>query len=978
MSSPSKPETAFGGTAGQQYPRMGINRNLNPIAEAVVEKMVAPQNISTQAARQRKEVRAPDMALMQKISDMTTNNVTSIEALMQMLPDTGLAMQILVSSILSPKDMVSTELHYSVDPGQFNAELSGALLECIRTHYDNTYKMGDQLPTYLQDALFYRGAYPMVILPENTIDDAINSPTRVSIESIKSQVDLDKGVVKSVGILGNPVASDNATRADALGLEHLQMSMENWRGGRAEYNPKVNPFTANGASGSFDPRLSITDNPNALKLPGLVAKMRSDRLQDLLSVQQLSNEAHDTVFNGRRDNNGAPVKSLYRDRRYKHTSVVAMRPSSTLKKKSVGNPLVLHMPVESVIPVHVPSNPKEHLGYFILLDQMGNPVVRANEADYYTNLSHNLNTQSTGIDALVARARRDTQGRDDPSMTRQQDIEELERVYGELVEAELKQRLATGVYGDNVEVAKPEQVYRIMLARALNKMQTQLLYVPAEMMVYIAFDYNQYGVGESLLGKSKIIAGLRSLMMFANTMAAMKNSVGRTNLNITLSEQDPDPQGTVEFMIHEHSKLRRGGFPLGNNDPNDLVSYIQNAGVEITVSGNAAYPETSLKVEDVQTSRVKPDQDLVDDLRKRHLMALGLSPETVDAGFGAEFATSVVANNLLLTKRVLMYQRILTSFLAEFIVKYTLASPSLMDELREIIKDNRSKLDEEDEETIQDGQKTADKKEAAQTAVSQTPGVIEERPLEANQDDPDDQDDEGVDQLITDFLYALQVTLPAPDTATLTNQIKAFDEYAEALDKALAVYLDSGFLTTTEFGELEEYIEPAIKATRAHYLRQWLRTNNVMPELDELTTFGEDSSPTLNMLETHGEHMKGIAESLLGYLKAIAASRKKLDPRTAEVKADLGGGEPAANDEFGSGTTDDGMGGDTTTDDTTTDTTDDSLADDLVDDTATDDATDTDDADTATDDDAATDTPAEGEEGAEPKKDDEDDATPTV
>lgn len=928
MSNQNKPASAFGSPGS--YPRMDVNRPSNPVAESVTGKMVAPQNVSGTAVRLNRELRAPDQALMQRISDQTTNNIVSTKSLLQILPDTELAMQIMVSSILSPKDMVSTELQYSVESGQFNNELSGALLECIRTHFDSTYKMGEQLPKILQDALFLTGSYPMVVLPENVIDEVINSPNRVAMESIRDQIEPGKNRLRAVGLLGNKPA-ENATpgAVDFLGLESLSTSLEQWNQGRAAYDPEVKAFAGvEDKSKTWDPMLSVTDNPNALKMPRLQEKMRTDRVQDVLAKQDLALETYKTpVFNQKNK-----PKSLYRNRRYRYQGVVALQPSSTLKKESVGHPLVMRMPSEAVIPVHVPSNPEEHLGYFVLLDQMGNPLVRANEADYYTNLSQNLNSQSSGMDALIAKTRRDTQGRDDPSMSRQMDVEEMERIYGDLVEAELKARLSTGVYGENVQVARPTEVYRIMMARALNKMRTQLLYIPAEMMVYVAFDYNQHGVGQSLLAKSKILAGLRAMMTFATSMAAMKNSVGRTNVNINLSEQDPDPSGTVEFLLHEHSKLRRGGFPLGNSDPNDLISYIQNAAVEVTVQGNSAYPETSVKVEDLQTNRAKPDQDLVDDLRKRHLMALGLSPETVDASYGAEFATSVVQNNLLLTKRVLMYQRALVVFIEEFIQKYTLSSQTLMDELRQIVKDNQSKLDAEDKETIDRAQDTADKQDAVQNGVPREQ-VIEERPLEDEHfasrraDDAaalDDTDDDGIDGLITEFIQAIRVALPAPDTATLENQMKAFDEYAEALEKALKVYMDAEFITSTELGELAQYLPAAIAATKAHYLRQWLRNNNVLPELNELVTFDDKEDPDLDLLETHEAHMEGLGKSLMSYLQRIAKVREKLDPKAKEVADTLGtpeasgggmdafggGGDTFGSDTFGSDAGGDGLGGD--------------------------------------------------------------------
>ena len=58
-------------------------------------------------------------------------------------------------------------------------------------------------------------------------------------------------------------------------------------------------------------------------------------------------------------------------------------------------------------------------------------------------------------------------------------------------------------------------------------------------------------------------------------------------------------------------------------------------------------------------SHIKPDTELEEELDKRAIMALGLTPEIVDTGFSPEFATTVVANNVLLAKRVIRIQEII-------------------------------------------------------------------------------------------------------------------------------------------------------------------------------------------------------------------------------------------------------------------------------------------------------------------------------
>lgn len=886
-----------GNTNERIYPKLGIKTN-NPELRSVLSKLVPPdeRDRNTGQIRENRPIKAPDMALLQRISEVTTANVADAASIFQLLPDLEIAMQILVSSIISPKDMVATTLNFSVDESVFNSELAGALLQEVKSYFECTYKIGDILPKILEDALFMKGAYPLLVLPESHIDHAINSPSRVTMESISGDFELGSLTPKHIGFLENsPVNknSSNSSTRDNFGIENLITGSYK---STPAYNSKLEFTKASSTSGRFDPRITVVDNPNILKMPLLKGKLRQDRIQDKLALKQLSMEAKRDYNTDSNPNNG----SLYLKRRFKNQPVVAITPNAHLNKTNVGHPLVMVLPAESIIPVHVPADPTSHLGYFVLLDPNGNPIVNSNSADYYTNLATNLNSNKDMVSQLVQTAKHYEQGLNNANGIRQEEIRELEQIYGNMVEDELKQRLANGLYGDDIEVARPTEIYRVMLARAFSKMQTQILYVPAEMMTYIAFDYSKYGIGTSLIAKSKIVGGIRAMLLFANTMASIKNSVGRTQLNITLDPQDPDPSTTVEFMIHEYVKTRQGTYPLGASNPMDIISFLQNAAVEVAVSGNQAYPETKLEVEDKGSARIKPDSELEKDLRDKHLHAIGISPETVDAGSNAEFATTVLANNLLLTKRVMVYQKTFTTFLEEFVQKYTSYSGALMDKLRKVISENPTKVPKK------------------------------------NEAEKDQKSDNSTDGLILDFIASIRLKLPSPDISVLENQIKAYDAYVEALDKAIKAYLDAEFLEATEMGELQEVIAPTLAAVRAHYLRQWLRNNNVLPELDALTTFSEEDGPAMDLMESHTLHIEGISKTLTAYMKRLLDNRRKNDKKITDVKdKDEAGSQENTEVEEGSEemNLDDDSGLDTDIDETGE--TDDSLDDTEVSDTDT-------------------------------------------
>lgn len=875
------------GTAG--FPRMGLQK-LDPSVEAVLSKLVPANHhpgSGTQINRRPSQIVGPDMSLLERISDQTTANVVDAHSLFQLLPDTELAMQVLVSSIISPKDLVSTEINYSVEPGSVPPEVASAALEVIRDHFENNHKIGEMLPEMLRDALFLTGSYPMMVLPETTIDSAINSRSRVSTESLREIIDPSTKLPRSIGLLGNPGSTDERAAEEDVSLESLFDRIDGVRPPNA-YDPKVGEITFSvemrespeadklvKRSLKFDPKLTIVDNPQILRVPELISKLRTDKLNDLMRPAGLSAEAFSGTdryqrSNAAREAGGKPDPmqearergSLYRTRQFQATPVLSMAKPSSLSRESVGHPLVIHLPSECVIPVHVPSSPEKHLGYFVLLDRQGNPLVKAMESDYFTEMSNNLKSNRELSSQLIANTQRATSGADWQS--RQMDIDEMTRVYSDIVEAEITQRLKRGLYGEGVQVAKPQEVYRIMLARALAGMHTQMLYVPAELMTYFAFDYNQYGVGVSLLQKSKIIGGLRAMMLFADTMAGIKNSVGRTIVNIQLDEQDPDPAATAEGLMHEFAYARSSGLmPLGATAPRDIVNYMQQASVEYAISGNPRYPSTTVSVEDRPNNRTRPDDKLQEDLKRRQLMSFGLAPETVDATQSPEFATSVVANNLLLTKRVVLWQKDTTGMLQDHVARYTLNSGILMERLRDAVRQAVN-------------QANRDSESAADLSQDQVDSYAQAHVHESD-----------IDSLVVDFVYALRLSLPKPDQATGQLQIEAFDRYYDGLGKALACYINVDFLKEMELGSTAQDVEVAIEAIRAHFMREWMRNNNVFPELDILTQM-EDDGPALDMAESNAGHVEAVRKSLGTYLKQVLAKNKQFTEDMDKLKEQAG------------------------------------------------------------------------------------------
>jgi hypothetical protein len=641
--------------------------------------------------------------------------------------------------------------------------------------------------------------------------------------------------------LGNPAAP----------AENLKYSLESFFSAEIESRNISSKMNAKDKDGKdLDLGVEVYDNFQYLKLAELKRKITEDRAEDIITKRTIGMEG---IYVDRDDEGLKIESSFYRRKPTNQEAIIRIDEIKPGDRPTVGNPLTMKLPSESCIPVHVPGNPRDHLGYFIIMDEMGNPINDATSSDYYRQMGYNLyNNNSQVSSQLLGQTAMATNGVS-PEMTKMK-FQEAVATYTNIVEKDLLTRLKNGIYGDNVEINKSSEIYRIMLSRTLVNKRTQLLFIPKQLLVYFAFDYNDDGVGISLTEKSKVIASIRSILLFSNTMASIKNSIGRTQAAITLDPKDRDPVATVEYMLHEFARHRRSAFPFGVYNPTDLVSYLCNAGVEVAVSGNSGYPETKFEVNSSTNTVSKPDTELEDSMKKRHIQSFGIAPETVDLSMGVDFATSIVSSNLLLSKRVLMYQEIFTELLEEFINKYVMNSGTLITELKGVIVNNKDKLQ------------------------TKFPDVA---PMD----------------IIKQFMKTLKITLPAPDSVTLDNQMLAFDKYVEALDKALAAYFSTEFLDATVLGDMSNVIEPTKAALKAYFLRKWLAENNVLPELGEITMMSDDDEENFNLLNVMDAHVEGLTKSLKEYMDKIKA---RVD---ANAPADpYGATTPPAADQYGSPT----------------------------------------------------------------------------
>ncbi|MGI9213245.1 MAG: hypothetical protein ACR2HF_12315 [Methylococcaceae bacterium] len=820
---------------------------------------------------------------MQQIAQGVKERIGDAENMMQLFPDLELSAQILVSSILSPKDMVNYDLIFSDNDARFPAELSMKMLDVIKEELEAEYSFQEQLPHILRQMLFDTGSYIRAVIPESAVDDMINRGGLIGLEHLNDIYDTQQQP-RSMGFLG-PLKS-KATAARRPALESFQFE-------RIPYQTYDTQKTAHTEpQNSLMPDVSdnflllkmpqIAKANNAAKVKGVIEGLKYRQTYLAQEAQRVTSTKHTQSPNARKEDkpilNSRELEALvYKGHPTKAMPFVSVPTKYQTSRRSVGRPLVMRLPSESVIPVHVPGDVRDHIGYFVLIDEDGNPVTRLQFSEHNDQLNTQLSNPTHSMTSfLLEKARRNLNNDVRDNLT----LDQAAKIYTQLVEDDLIERLRNGLYGTNVALAKTNEVYRVMLSRTFMNQYTRLVYIPAELVTYMAHDYHNNGIGKSLLDGLNMLISLRGILMFAQVMALTKSAIALTHVNMTLDPNDADPQKTIEMAVHDIIKMRQQYFPLGVNTPIDLVDWVQRAGFEFTFEGHPGLPQTKFDFETKNLQHTVPDTDFMEQLRKQTIMALSLSPEVVDSGFSAEFATTVVANNILLSKRVLQIQEKFTPQLTDYAQKLLQHDETLRGKLLALIKDHKGLL----------GSHLTDEDKAQFTEHEEAFTV----------------------ELLGGFIENLKLELPRPDITTLENQSQAYQHYSESLDTALEAWINSEILNDTTSGDLGTHTD-MLKATyKSYFLRKWMAENGYMSELTDIVMADKDGNAVIDLSSIMKEHIEGLTRSGVEYISSL---RPMVDAANTDLNAmnvEEGAASPAPSDSGDSGGDDggDSFGGD--------------------------------------------------------------------
>lgn len=705
------------------------------------------------------------------VADRRQENVQ----ILQMAPEVMQAASIVIPSIMSPNDMRRGAISIVSTCDGLSEANNREIGEALTKYFNEELRYSANLPEWMREALYRSGAKAVMMVPVSELDRQFNAASHLR-GGLEDYSDLIKLSEKSLFDFTN----EDETAGKALSLskasyETLSSGLESMIGdlvsaGHSEddKSPKQSyhrPETAqlrhaleSARSGFTNAAvLGLTDNPDVLKADKLIRRKTAKKVNERLGMH------------------------------YKEAGFVSLR--ATVKDSDESHPLLMELPTEAVIPLHVPGDPRNHIGYFVAIDEFGNPIDSA-QANAVPSLPDGMNQHFQEL--FRAYGISDFQ----PQVPAHYDT--MNQIYQQIVTSYLNDKLDS-IGLPNLSIGSDNAVYRAMLARYLHNRRTRLLFVPKEMMTYLAFNYNDNGTGRSKLEDIKFILSLRITLLVCQMMTSVNNAIDRKKLKVTFS-------GDFTGNILEHLEMVRNeavhkATMAYSYDVNSVSRMLADRSYTVEANGIPGLDNYSVTSEQNERQTQPIDENAVNDIRRQLGLGLGVPPTALDAVSENEYSRSIATTNLFFSLTIMDLQDIVCAASSDFVRKYLCFSKPLQDEIRKILGGKAKKKAEQTED------------KAIDDAISES-------------DDSAGTASKLADEQIAEIIAGLKATLPAPTVAPDKAQFENLEAFVNSIDALINALFSDDLANGDQ--EMVEVLAAKRALAKSDAVREFMSTIGLM------------------------------------------------------------------------------------------------------------------------------------------------------
>jgi len=785
-------------------------------------------------------------SVLAPIHDKLVGKKIDNEALFKLAPEIEHAASILIPSIFSPNDLKPNALTLSLTETTEDEATVKEVLKYLNGMFGDDLGLSDKLPQWVLDTLFKSGAKAVAVIPESVITNLRDASVSLESLDIMNPRNIMKKVIDDKFI--NEFVSDESIHELVASVEGVSELIE---GNASETDKKkgidFGKEIAEGLSSTnLKPIITAINTSSKINVSfdirGLVAVKTA--------VEKASVESFDDKFVEMIKNDGIQTKPFIAEQ------FVDISPYIDTEREGNLLPLLLELPMESVIPVIIEGAPENHIGYFVVLNENGVPLSAEYYGDDYQSIANSkyANHADPAIqkmfDAFYSGNSAGSVGffkRNMQSQTRNSIVEIVYKTYlNKLLADKMKDTAATGTSKSssaNYNISMNNEISRMMFARLLRNKTTSMIFVPRKLMMYMAFWYNKDGTGRSKIDNIKFPLSLKLTLVISRLMALMESAVNRRRLKLTLNNNIPNPLEIVKTIRKELTKSKQQSL---SHNPDTIIQTIVDKQLTVIPDKLPGVDSFDITDEPNNVDYPKADDSLLSEINNMYMLSLDVPPSALNRLGEDEFSKSVVTNNIFLSNKIKGYQKIICKCVSDLIKVYCSYSSKVISGVEDILKNSVS--EQTNDEMI-------------------TPEKLRERAKA--------------------IIRSLNMTLPSPNISNNKAQAEEVNNYITIIDSILNNLYPEDVVPDSEMAETIKSMKSYIKSTM---LSNYITTNS---------SFTDITFPSIEDI-SNSEHIKL-------YMK-IANAKKGFDSIKAgvvppEVTETIPDSAPAEDnsDDFGGG-----------------------------------------------------------------------------
>ena len=750
------------------------------------------------------------------------------EDVMVLVPELKQAENIIVSSIISPNDYSKKELLSDYDNFlNLPEDVVGSIRDLIDRNILR-YKLTEELGDVVRIALFEDGAYPELILPRSKISEIITSDADLQLTK---KSDLESFNINSYTDKLEKVGYVNFKNNAKLKIDNEEFSLKD---------------------------LSITtiSNPAVLLTPEIYDDARKRIMNRDLYLD--TNRVKDI------ESIDVNVLSTYDNyKRRKKERYISITKNTKIETDDV--PFRFKCNSRAILPIYT-DDERKHLGYFLIADEMNRPITRKVEDEELYNLYKSNSSSDTGVlKGILNNASKSLDKNKDTSVI----ISNMVDIAGRILMSSLDDAVSNSIYRNNHSIDYENSLLKIMLARALEEKQTKLIFVPAEYVSYIAFDYRKNGTGKTIIEDITLLASFKAMLLLSQIYASVTSNIPVNDVIVDIDEKDPEPFKTKEMLEQVILNGGRNRIAWGETSIERFGNWIQNSGTRITWN-HKTFPDTKISMDKKNTEvSYTPNTEVMDNISSYMLRHLGLSPTIIDDANQAEFASVAMINNAMSNKINNERQDILNDGMSDKLRKLTKADSQAFELVKKLVDTNKVKIMSTINKELEDDKKL--------TELS----------------------DGLVTQITLDIIDGMKVRVPRAESKDKDELRDKFLKYKETVGEVIDSMTTSSYLddVVSELGISKENIVGNIKLIA---LVDWCEEHNYARGLVKLLDMTDkvDLKALISRITEKDENLITLAISLSDVKAKILEKIKPAEEPVVDENVDGGESALEVNDEI--------------------------------------------------------------------------------